>query len=63
MASVAALAMAAGLAVATVNAYFVRQDGGSRWRVLRTFLGWLVAFALAGLWGPMLATWLLHNVF
>lgn len=63
MASTFALAMAAGLAVATVNAFFVRREGRP-WRdAARTFLGWLLAFVAAGLVGPDVAGWLLTHVF
>lgn len=63
MATVVELAVAAGLAVALVHAGFARREGRS-WRATAgTFLGWLLAFALAGLLGPRLATWLLAHVF
>jgi len=63
MASPLQLAMAAGLAVALVNAFFARQDGRGWTGTARTFLGWLLAFALAGYVGPILAAWLLSHVF
>lgn len=63
MASAFAIAMAAGLAVALVNAFFVRR-AGRPWRdAARTFLGWFLAFVAAGLAGPIVARWLLVNVF
>lgn len=62
MATALQIAMAAGLAVALVNAYFDRRDGRSWRRVVRTFVGWVLAFALAGLAGPIIARWLLTNV-
>lgn len=55
--------VAAGLAVASVNAYFAWRDGGSRRRVLRTFAGWLLAFVAAGIAAPLVASWLLEHVF
>jgi len=57
------LALAAGLAIALVNGYFARGDGRDWPAVARTVLGWLLAFALAGYVGPMVADWLLGNVF
>lgn len=63
MASAFAVAMAAGLAVAAVNAFFVRREGRP-WRDAgRTFLGWLLAFGAAGLVGPIVAEWLLVHLF
>ena len=63
MASALQLAMAAGLAVALVHAFFARREGRPWGAVARTFLGWLLAFALAGLGGPLIAGWLLAHVF
>lgn len=53
----------AGLAVASVNGYFVWRDYGSLRRTLRTFAGWLLAFVAAGLAASPIASWLLTNVF
>lgn len=63
MATALQIAMAAGLAVALVHAFFARREGRSWRSVARTFLGWLLAFALAGLGGPVIASWLLTHVF
>jgi len=63
VAGVIQLAMAAGLAIALVNAYFVRREGRSWRAAARTFVGWLLAFAAAGLVGPVVAGWLLVHVF
>lgn len=56
------LAVAIGLLVASMNAFFRRIDDGSRTDVLRTFLGWFAAFVLAGLIVQPLAEWLLVHV-
>lgn len=56
------IAVAAGLAIATVNAYFTWRDHGPS-RALRRFLGWTIAFVAAGLAAPSIASWLLTNVF
>lgn len=56
-------AVVAGLAVASVNAYFSWRDYGSLRRAFRTFAGWLLAFVAAGLAAPLIASWLLTNVF
>lgn len=63
MATALEIAMAAGLAVALVHAVFARREGRPWRAVVRTFVGWLLAFALAGLAGPLIATWLLTHVF
>ena len=63
MASALQLAMAAGFAVALVHAFFARREGRPWRAVARTFLGWLIAVALAGLGGPVIASWLLTHVF
>ena len=63
MATALQIAMAAGLAVALVHAYFARREGRPWPAILRTFVGWLLAFALAGLGGPVIASWLLAHVF
>lgn len=63
MATALQIAMASGLAVALVHAYFERRDGRPWRSVARTFVGWLLAFALAGLGGPIVARWLLTYVF
>ena len=63
MATALQLALAAGLAIALVHAGFERREG-RRWRaVAGTFVGWLLAFVLAGLAGPVIAAWLLTHVF
>jgi len=62
MASYFEMAMAAGLAIATVNGYFTWKDHGAG-RALRTFLGWTLAFVAAGLLARPVSTWLLTNVF
>lgn len=56
------IALVAGLAIASVNAFFVWRDYHSRHRALRTFIAWLLAFVLAGLVVPTIANWLLINV-
>lgn len=63
MASALQIAMAAGLAVALVHSYFARAEGRPWKAVARTFLAWIAAFLLAGLGGPVIATWLLTHVF
>lgn len=62
MASYFEMAVAAGLAVATVNAYFVWKDHDAA-RALRTFVGWTLAFVAAGLLARPVSNWLLANVF
>lgn len=57
------LALAAGLAIASVNALFSWYDSRSLRRAGRTFAGWLLAFVAAGLAAPAIAAWLLTNVF
>jgi hypothetical protein len=57
------IALVAGVAIASVHAYFARREGGDRARVIRTFLAWLLAFVVAGLIAQPLAAWLLTNVF
>lgn len=57
------LALAAGLAIASVNALFSWLDSRSIRRAVRTFVGWLLAFVAAGLAAPAIAAWLLANVF
>ncbi|MFP4591354.1 MAG: hypothetical protein ACLFMX_01780 [Halobacteriales archaeon] len=63
MATALQIALAAGVAVATVNALFKRRDGHEWYAVVRTFLAWFLAFLLAGLAGPIIARWLLTHVF
>ena len=63
MATALQLAMAAGLAVALVHAFFARREGRDWRAVSRTLLGWVLAFHLAGLGGPVIAGWLLTHVF
>lgn len=63
MATALQIAMAAGLAVALVHAVFARREGRPWRSVARTFLGWLAAFLVAGLAGPVIAGWLLVHVF
>lgn len=63
MATAFELAVAVGLAIATVNAYFSRRDGNPPADVLRTFVGWLLAFVVAGLLARPVAAWLLTHVF
>ena len=63
MATALQIAMAAGLAVALVHAYFGWREGRAWPAVARTFLGWMLAFLLAGLGEPVLARWLLTHVF
>lgn len=63
MATALEIALAAGLAVAVVHASFARREGRSWTATVRTFVGWLLAFLLAGLLGPVIAAWLLANLF
>lgn len=63
MATTFGIALAAGLAVASVNAFFAWQDGRSPAALVRTFVGWLLAFLVAGLLAPEVAEWLLRHVF
>lgn len=63
MATALQIAMASGLAVALVHAFFARREGRSWRSVVGTFVGWLLAFALAGVAGPVIARWLLTYVF
>jgi hypothetical protein len=62
MASYFEMAVAAGLAIATVNGYFVWKDHDAA-RALRTFLGWTLAFVAAGLLARPVSVWLLTHVF
>ena len=57
------IGVAAGLAIASVNAWFAWRDGRPRLDVLRTFAGWLLAFVVAGLLAREVAVWLLTHVF
>lgn len=63
MATPLGIALMAGLAIASVNAFFALRDGRSHAAVLRTFVGWLLAFVIAGLLARPLASWLLTHVF
>lgn len=56
------IALVCGLAIASVNAFFVWLDFHSHSRALRTFIAWLLAFVLAGLIVPTIAQWLLTNM-
>lgn len=56
------IALVAGLAIASVNTFFVWRDYHSSPRAFRTFVAWLLAFVLAGLVVPTIAQWLLTNV-
>lgn len=62
MADYFVMAVFAGLAVASVNAFFAWRDHGVG-RALRTFAGWMLAFVAAGIAAPGIAAWLLTYVF
>lgn len=57
------LALAAGLAVATVHGYFSWRDGRPTRAVARTVVGWVLAFVAVGLVARHVAAFLLEHVF
>lgn len=50
-----------GLAFGTVYAYFRYHEDGRR-AAVRTFLGWVLAFAIAGVVATPVAEWLFRHV-
>lgn len=63
MTSTFVVAISLGIVIGSINAYFKRRDGYARPDVVRTFLGWFVAFFITGLIASYIARLLLVHVF
>lgn len=55
------LAVGIGIVIGGVNTIFRYREAGGR-AAVRTFLGWILAFAITGIIATPIAQWILHNV-
>lgn len=56
------LAVTLGIVIGSVNAYFKWKDGYARPDILKTLLGWFVAFFVTGLIASSIARMILIHV-
>lgn len=54
------LSILLGVVVGGITAYFTYGERG-RAAAVRTFVGWLLAFAITGVIAPPIARWILEN--